>query len=148
MSIEGSINVSALFHDRDGTTAMKVVSLREAQEYTGTQQVVFLTGTANTTGATISAFSNAYRDAKGQAVLLPVVNRLLFRCTPQGTCTFLDENATLSFGGVQTHLFSKNNTIAVTTFSGDWNGSFVVRPISDGGPATCSWTIVMAGDTQ
>ena len=34
MSIEGSINVSALFHDRDGTTAMKVLSLRSSDEYT------------------------------------------------------------------------------------------------------------------
>ena len=84
MSIEGSINVSALFHDRDGTTAVKVVSLRSSNEYTS-GKVAIITGTAGTTGITFSAVddgspvSTLYRDASGAFVSFAQITRLALK---------------------------------------------------------------------
>jgi hypothetical protein len=44
MAIDGRINVDVLFHDTDGTTSLKVVSLEDSTAYT-TGQVAIVTGT-------------------------------------------------------------------------------------------------------
>lgn len=82
MSIEGSINVSALFHDRDGTTAMKVVSLRSANEHT-TGKVAIITGTAGTAQTTIVT-DGVYRDAEGSLVTITEPLRVLFAWNRSG----------------------------------------------------------------
>lgn len=83
MSIEGSINVSALFHDRDGTTAMKVVSLRSSDEYT-TGKVAIVTGTVGTTALSLWSSGGlgfgGYRDAAGNLVSIGQVTRIVLRC--------------------------------------------------------------------
>ena len=146
MSLEGRISVDVLFHDKDGTAALKVVSLRETQQYEQNQKVVFLTGTANTTGVTIQPGATSYRNAAGQTVAL-TITRLLFQSPTAATCTFQDSDATSTAGGGSTHLFSRDSMIAVTTFgSQDFSGSFTIRATSDGSPSTCSWVIVLAGN--
>jgi hypothetical protein len=44
MAIDGRINVDVLFHDTDGTTSLKVVSLEDSTAYT-TGKVAIVTGT-------------------------------------------------------------------------------------------------------
>ena len=79
MSIEGSINVSALFHDKDGTTTMKVVSLRSANEYT-TGKVAIVTGTAGTATLTLGNIkSTTFRNAEGELVSFGEIDRVAFR---------------------------------------------------------------------
>ena len=133
MSIEGSINVSALFHDRDGTTAMKVVSLRSSDEYT-TGKVAIVTGTAGTAQTSI-AIGDVYRDAAGELVsLIPtrvafawsnVNSRLLESNDGAGTIGFL--------------LRSRGGEVATTTHGGPTN--LVLRQ----GSNTGTYTIVLYG---
>ena len=85
MSIEGSINVSALFHDKDGTTAMKVVSLRSSNEYT-TGKVAIITGTAGTAQTTIVT-DGVYRDEEGSLVTITEPLRVLFAWNRSGSRT-------------------------------------------------------------
>ena len=82
MSIEGSINVSALFHDKDGTTAMKVVSLRSSDEYT-TGKVAIISGTAGTAQTTIE-LANVYKNAASEPVEVGQPERVLFSWTGSG----------------------------------------------------------------
>ena len=75
MSIEGRINIDALFHDKDGTASLKVVSLESSNAYTS-GKVAIITGTAGTAQTSI-AVSGVYRDASGQLVEI-VPQRLAF----------------------------------------------------------------------
>jgi len=78
MPINGRINVDVLFHDTDGTTSLKVVSLEGATEYT-TGKVAIVTGTAGTTAVTVSTLSGVgYRNASGQLVTFSDVRRVVF----------------------------------------------------------------------
>jgi len=67
MSIDGRINVDVLFHDKDGTASLKVVSLQDSEAYT-TGEVAIMSGTCSTTGVTLSFGPTTYRDASGQLV--------------------------------------------------------------------------------
>lgn len=78
MTIEGRINVDALFHDRDGTTAMKVVSLRSSNEYT-TGKVAIITGTAGTASIAFNVFSAPdYPDVTGVSTPFSLVKCVAF----------------------------------------------------------------------
>lgn len=66
MSIDGRINIDALFHDKDGTASLKVLSLESSNAYTS-GKVALITGTAGTAQTTITV-SGVYRDASGQLV--------------------------------------------------------------------------------
>lgn len=67
MSIEGRINVDCLFHDKDGTASLKVVSLQDSDAYT-TGQVAYWSGTCGTTAVTLSFYPTTYKDASGELV--------------------------------------------------------------------------------
>ena len=134
MSIEGSINVSALFHDRDGITAMKVVSLRSSNEYT-TGKVAIITGTAGTAQTSI-AFEDVYRDAAGELVSL-VPTRVAFAWSSANS-RLLESND--GAGTVGFLLRSRNGEVATTTHGGQTN--LVLRQ----GPSTGTYTIVMYGE--
>ena len=87
MGLDGRINIDVLFHDTDGTTSLKVVSLEDSTAYT-TGKVAFVTGTCNTTGVTLNPYSsspvlNNYRDAEGQLVRFTTVDRLAFKASPE-----------------------------------------------------------------
>jgi hypothetical protein len=79
MPINGRINVDVLFHDTDGTTSLKVVSLEGSTEYT-TGKVAIVTGTAGTTAVTVRTGGPGlgYRDSSGQLVTFSDVRRVLF----------------------------------------------------------------------
>lgn len=83
MAISGTISVSALFHDTDGTTAINVVSLRSSDEYT-TGKVAIVTGTVGTTAVSLwgpgGIGFGGYRDAAGDLVSIVQVTRIVLRC--------------------------------------------------------------------
>lgn len=85
MSIDGRINVDVLFHDKDGTASLKVVSLQDSGAYT-TGQVAIMSGTCSTTGVTLSFGPTTYRDASGALVsVAPGGNgRIAFLATGNG----------------------------------------------------------------
>lgn len=76
MSLEGRINVDALFHDKDGTNAVSVVSLQSSEQYT-TGKVAIITGTAGTAQTTIT-LSGIYNDASGSPVIIDQISKVLF----------------------------------------------------------------------
>lgn len=67
MSIEGRINVDVLFHDKDGTASLKVLSLQDSDAYT-TGEAAYWSGTCGTTAVTLSFGPTTYRDAAGSLV--------------------------------------------------------------------------------
>lgn len=76
MSIDGRINVDCLFHDKDGTASLKVVSLQESTAYT-TGKVAIITGTVGTAQTTISV-AGVYKNAAGDAVTIGESERVMF----------------------------------------------------------------------
>ena len=81
MASDGRINVDVLFHDTDGTTSLKVVSLEDSTAYT-TGKVAIVTGTCGTATVTINVAPSTYRDASGALVSLASVERIAFAATP------------------------------------------------------------------
>jgi len=77
MAITGRINVDVLFHDTDGTTSLKVVSLDDSTEYT-TGKVAIVTGTCGTTAVTVATAPSVYKDASGTAVSFSTIERVAF----------------------------------------------------------------------
>ena len=73
MGLDGRINVDVLFHDTDGTTSLKVVSLDDSTSYSS-GKVAVVTGTVGTTQQSIS--TSSYFDAAGQAVSFSAVTRI------------------------------------------------------------------------
>lgn len=80
MAIDGRINVDVLFHDTDGTTSLKVVSLEDAAAYT-TGKVAVVTGTCGTSAVTVALASSGYKDAAGSDVTFSSISRLAFSAT-------------------------------------------------------------------
>jgi hypothetical protein len=77
MSIEGRINVDVLFHDKDGTASLKVVSLQDSRAYT-TGKVAVITGTLGTATAQIT-HGGVFRGADGEYVSIQSVDYAVFR---------------------------------------------------------------------
>ena len=85
MSIDGRINVDVLFHDKDGTASLKVVSLNDSREYT-TGKVAIVSGTIGTTAVTFASSDSGdpvstYRDASGQLVSLSSITKVVIKAT-------------------------------------------------------------------
>jgi hypothetical protein len=78
MTLDGRVNVDVLFHDKNGTSSIKVVTLNNSVEYpNGTVAVV--TGTAGTQAVSFGSIGQTtYRNAAGQAVLMDSVERVIF----------------------------------------------------------------------
>jgi len=78
MTLDGRVNVDVLFHDVNGTSAIKVVTLNHSEEYPS-GKVAVITGTAGTATITFGSIGQTtYRNAAGQAVLMDSVERVIF----------------------------------------------------------------------
>jgi hypothetical protein len=78
MSLDGRVNVDVLFHDLNGTSAIKVVTLNQSQEYPN-GKVAVVTGTAGTQAVSFGSIGQTtYRNAAGEAVLMDSVERVIF----------------------------------------------------------------------
>ena len=85
MSIEGRINIDCLFHDRNGTASLKIVSLQDSKEYVA-GKVAIVSGTIGTTAVTFSTSDadspvSTYRDASGQLVSLSSITKVVIKAT-------------------------------------------------------------------
>jgi hypothetical protein len=78
MSLDGRINVDVLFHDKNGTSAIKVVTLNNSQEFPE-GKVAVITGTAGTARVDLGyTGQTSYRNAAGETVLMDSVERIVF----------------------------------------------------------------------
>ena len=134
MAIDGRINVDVLFHDTDGTTSLKVVSLEDSTAYTS-GKVAIVTGTVGTAGSVVSpSLGTGYKNAAGDEILMSGgVSRVAFSATPFAQA-FGDENSEL--------LVSRNNRIATTEqVDTGSNQPWIISTTS----GTASYTLVLYG---
>jgi hypothetical protein len=134
MSIDGRITVDALFHDKDGTASLKVVSLAAASTYT-TEKVVLVQKTAGTGSVTINY--GAYRDASGNIVTISSPKRMAFAWSG-ATMAVLTDNTDDKF-----KVSSRNGEISVTSFDPSDTSSISPRFIAG---ETGTYTFVLVGD--
>lgn len=78
MSINGRINIDAVFHDTDGTASISVVSLNDSLEYS-TGVVAIMTRTANSVIHTVPLTPSTYPDATGQPVSFASVDHVVLK---------------------------------------------------------------------
>lgn len=133
MPIDGRINVDVLFHDTDGTTSLKVVSLEDSTAYT-TGKVAIVTGTVGTAGVVIQTQPTTYKDASGGAVSFSTVSRIAFAASGK-RCSFNYDNAV--------RVDSNNGQVAVTLVDILGGDTASVEPDVTAG--TASYTLVMYG---
>ena len=133
MAIDGRINVDVLFHDTDGTTSLKVVSLEDTTAYT-TGKVAIVTGTVGTATITINVPLTAYRDAAGVVSTLTLPSRVALSATGSFVTRLSDIN------GMQ--LQSKNGSVSVSDMFPD--DEFLSIQYT-GGAGTASYTLVLYG---
>jgi hypothetical protein len=132
MSLEGRINIDVLFHDKDGTASLKVVSLQDSRAYT-TGKVAIVSGTCGTSAVTIQVAPTAYRDASGAFVSFSEIQRYVIKAGP---ALLLVTNPTVSVDA--------NSLSIVSESYGDFGdaGQF---PTVRSQTGTASYTIAMYG---
>lgn len=133
MSIEGRINVDVLFHDKDGTASLKVVSLQDSRAYTS-GKVAVITGTLGTASTQIT-HTSAFRGADGEYVNLSFVNYAVFRFDGTGG-TF----KRLAIGNAT--IRSNDGIAGASCVGGDDTGFFT---ISGNSMSTGTYTVVLYG---
>jgi hypothetical protein len=122
-----------LFHDKDGTASLKVVSLQDSQAYT-TGKVAVITGTLGTASTQISHL-DVYRGADGEYVNLYSVNYAVFRFDGTG-----GSFKRLAIGNA---IIRSNDGIAgASCVGGDDSGQFV---ISGNQGSTGTYAVVLYG---
>ena len=134
MSIEGRINVDCLFHDKDGTASLKVVSLQDSKEYT-TGKVAIITGTAGTAQVSFASIGpTSYKNAAGDTVSFSAVQRVAFSWggTSERTLAEISDSVFI--------LRSKSGSVAVS----DCTAS-TVQPQVSSGVGTGTYTIILYG---
>jgi len=110
MTLDGRVNVDVLFHDVNGTSAIKVVTLNNSQEFPD-GKVAVITGTAGTAGITFGSIGQTtYRNAAGQAVLMDSVERVIF------TWSGDFQRAIYDYGDNQFYMQSVGGVPAVTCY--------------------------------
>lgn len=135
MSVEGRISLDVLFHDKDGTNAVNIVSFQDARQYDA-GKVAVITGTASEEAVTINSFgATPYRDASGNLVTLNEVTRIVFAWSGEYV-RLLSDTADYQFTGLQ----SKSGMPAMT----DYPGSAPSLELSNG-TGTGTYTIVLYG---
>jgi hypothetical protein len=137
MAINGRINVDVLFHDTDGTTSLKVVSLEGATEYTS-GKVAIVTGTVGTTQVGLWSIVDGigfggYKNASGNSLEMGVVSRVALRGSSGDGVQVED------IDGNSLKLLSRYDDLAIGSNSGS---AIQIRNMSNG---TASFTAVLYG---
>jgi hypothetical protein len=133
MAINGRINVDVLFHDTDGTTSLKVVSLEDSTEYT-TGKVAIVTGTVGTAAVVVQTQPTTYKNAAGEFVSFSNVSRIAFAATGKRlNCSDVND----------TFIDSVDGYVATTLVSLPGGDTLAVSPDVTAG--TGSYTLVMYG---
>jgi hypothetical protein len=111
MTLDGRVNVDVLFHDKNGTSSIKVVSLNNSVEYPD-GKVAVITGTAGTSFKLLGAIGQTtYRNAAGEAVLMDSVERIVFIWSGDSPRTLANYGEAANF-----QLLSARGIPAVTFF--------------------------------
>lgn len=131
MAIDGRITCDVLFHDTDGTTSLKVVSLEDSTAYTS-GKVAVVTGTCGTTEVAVSINPGTYREASGSAVNFSSVSRFALSATPGGVA--YQEGDT-------SQVVSKSGQIAITSPQQSSSDDVLVAATA----GTASYTLVIYG---
>jgi hypothetical protein len=132
MTLDGRVNVDVLFHDKNGTSSIKVVTLNNSQEFPE-GKVAVITGTAGTTEVTIgSVGQTTYRNAAGEQVLMDSVERIVFSWSGPNPRTLWD------FGSSQFFMQSVNGAPAVTCYP-----AYMPQLLIVGGPGTGTYKIIL-----
>jgi len=134
MSIDGRINVDALFHDRSGDR-LKVLSLESSTGYT-TGKVVTVTGTA---AASRGITWNSYRDASGALVSLANPAAIAFSWSGAN----LRELRDITNNGFM--LQSKGNHVALSLINPGLEPSIELASQDETDTTTGTYTIIMWG---
>jgi hypothetical protein len=135
MAINGRINVDVLFHDTDGTTSLKVVSLEGSTEYT-TGKVAVVTGTVGTAQVSVNTAPTTYRDASGAFISFSNISRVAFSASGSQVVEVLSNDSGRSLAA------SMSSMVAVG--SCNVSGSLDIQfPNATAG--TASYTLVMYG---
>jgi hypothetical protein len=100
MSVTGRVNVGVVFHDTDGDSAIKVVSLDDARAYT-TGKVASVSGTCGTAAVSIVLNDLGYRDAAGDLVTLTDVTDVFFTASADAVLTATGSSASIWATGNQ-----------------------------------------------
>ena len=130
MSVTGRVNVGVVFHDTDGDSSIKVVSLDDARAYT-TGKVASVSGTCGTSAVSISLGSLGYRDASGALVTLTSVTDVFFSATA---------DSVLTATGASASLWATGNRVSATALPVAPSGLTVASRAG-----TASYTIVLHG---
>lgn len=132
MSLEGRISVDCLFHDKDGTASLKVVSLQDSQAY-ASGKVAIVSGTCGTSAVTIQVAPTAFRDASGAFVSFVEIQRFLIQSGPRALIVNQPDVTV-----------DANALSVVSNATGDFDDTAQLPTVRTGA-GTSSYTIVMYG---
>lgn len=140
MSLDGLISNSLLFHDKDGTTSLKVVSLSSGKAVSS-GKVAVVSGTVGT--ATISfgpieggGFLGGYRDASGEHVGFSSITGFALK----SDASVYAKQSAQSYPTI----VSDSNEVAYTRVVTPDVGEYInVTKTSSG---TCNYTLVIYGE--
>jgi hypothetical protein len=130
MSIEGRISIDALFHDKDGTASLKVVSLQDSRAYT-TGKVAYWSATCGTTSVTLSFGPTTYRNASGNLVSVAPggLGRIAFQATGNGG-VLSQANGSLHListeGGACVSNIDEQESVSIAAFDGTTRYTVIV----------------------
>lgn len=137
MPLNGRINVDVLFHDTDGTTSLKVVSLEDSTEYT-TGKVAIVTGTVGTTQAQLWSVGGTvqfggYKDSAGDNVAFGTVTRVALQSNSTSGVQIVETD-----GVSDLILLSRNNELAIAS---NQSPDLQIKALS----GSASFTVVLYG---
>jgi hypothetical protein len=130
MSVSGRVNVGVVFHDVDGDSAIKIVSLDDARAYS-TGKVASVSGTCGTSTVSVVLDDLGYSNAGGDLVTLTDVTDVFF--TASSDCV-------LTATGASASLWATGNQVSASAMPVAPTG-FTVASAS----GTASYTIVLYG---
>lgn len=153
-TVKGRIAIDVQFTDATtsaGVQSLKTISLNEVVDATATNtRIVYLTGTANTTGVTVNSLSTTYRNSAGNTVAMNF-ERFVFKATPAAVCIPQDQDARPEGVTDLPYMVSRDNRVVVGQAYGYVEdagapSSIVIRSfVPGGGPGTASWTLLLIG---
>lgn len=132
MSIEGRTNVDVLFHDLDGTSAVRIVSM-VSSDYLASGKVAIVSGTHGPSSHTIAKNSTGYKDASGAEVSFSTITRIGLKAS---------HPMTLSTQGSAVIVRSDANRVSFSDASMD-NGNLTLTPLYTAG--TGAYTVFIYG---
>lgn len=133
MSVSGRISLDVLFHDTDGTAALRVVSFEASKEYTS-GKVASLTGTVGTAAVTVAVSPVAYKNAAGNAVSFSTIDRIAFSSSQHCICS---DGAGAAIASADNELSITSSAIASST------ATITITPQYQSG--SCGYTLILYG---